>query len=271
MRAAILPPQLSGHAWGFVAAALLAVVSLGGLLGASTYARETPSWALQAIAQDWFDLAIAAPVLATSAALAVLGVRWARIVLCGALAFAVYTLAIYCFAIHLNALFLVYCAAFGVAIVGLVTTAGTLVRDRADAWFEGGPRRRPAIALIAIGAVFAALWLAQLIPAMRTGEPPRELAESGLPTNPVHVLDLSLVLPLHVIAGVALWRRRPIGLVLAPVLLAFGALMAGSIAVLLAISGGWSIAAIMVAIAALEAILLIGMLRGARPMQLIEE
>lgn len=268
MRAAILPPQLSGHAWGFAVAALLVVVSLGGLLLPATYARETPSWALQAIAQDWFDLAVAAPVLAISAALAVIGARRARFVLCGALAFAVYTLAIYCFAVHLNALFLVYCAAFGAASFGLATTASTLLRDRADEWFEDDlPRRRTAIALIAIGGVFAALWLAQLIPAAWTGEPPRELVETGLPTNPVHVIDLSLVLPLHVLAGIALWQRRPIGLVLAPVLLAFGALMAASIAVLLAMSGGWPVAGAMAAVSVLEAALLVGMLRRARPMQ----
>jgi hypothetical protein len=265
MRAAILPPQLCGHGLGVVVAVLLVVVSLGGLGWPETYARETPSWALQAIAQDWFDLIVAAPVLAIAAALAARGSRWARFVLCGALAFAVYTLAIYCFAVRLNALFLVYCAAFGAAMFGLAMSAGALARDRADAWFgDGIPRRLAAIVLIAIGVVFALLWLAHLIPAAITGEPPRELAETGLATNPVHVIDLSLVLPLHVIAGITLWHRRPLGLVLAPVLLAFGALMAASIALLTAMAGGWPIAIVMTAMAILEGAVLGRVLRVVR-------
>lgn len=261
MPAAIVPPNLTGNAIGYVVAALLAVISIGGLTMPEAYARETPSWAMQAIAQDWFDLAIACPVLATSAALAVLGNPQARFVLCGALGFAVYTLAIYCFAVHLNALFLIYCAGFGIALFGLVTTTGTLLRDRADAWFDDAIlRRRSAFALIAIGSVFAALWLAQLIPAAVSGEVPSELAEAGLPTNPVHVIDLSIVLPLHVLAGVALWQRRPIGLVLAPVLLAFGTLMAASIGLLLAMSGEWPVAGVMALISLLEGALLVALL-----------
>ncbi len=42
-------------------AVLLAAISLAGLLIPSAYALETDNWKVQAVAQDWFDLVIAAP------------------------------------------------------------------------------------------------------------------------------------------------------------------------------------------------------------------
>ena len=103
----------------YAVAVLFVIVSLGGLLIPSLYAREMPDWKTQAIAQDWFDLVVASPVLAVAA-------RWAsrsprgRLVLAGALLFVIYTLLIYAFAIHLNALFLVYCGALGLALFALI-------------------------------------------------------------------------------------------------------------------------------------------------------
>jgi hypothetical protein len=67
---------------------------------------------------------------------------------------------------------------------------------------------------------------------MRSGQrTPESVAGAGLFTNPVHVIDLAIALPAHVIAGVALLRRRPAGpLVALFLLLAFGVPMAASIA-----------------------------------------
>ena len=58
------------------------------------------------------------------------------------------------------------------------------------------------------------LWLGQDIPAPLTGGLPSDVTEAGLLTNPIHVLDLALVLPAAVLTGVLLARRRPWGYVL---------------------------------------------------------
>ena len=73
------------------------------------------------------------------------------------------------------------------------------------------------------------MWLAEDVPAMLRDTPPRTLVETGLFTNPVHVIDLAFVLPLHVLAGVWIWQRRREGELLAPIVLAFGVLMSASI------------------------------------------
>lgn len=248
---------------GYVVAALLAVISLGGLR-TTAYANETSALAAQAIAQDWFDLWILAPVIAISAATSVLGSARARYVLMGGLLFAAYTAAIYCFSVHFNALFLVYCATLGASIYGLAIIAAEIHHE--PSYFVASPRARRLAAgcLIAIGGGFALLWLAQILPALAAGEPPRQLTELGIPTNPVHVLDLAIVLPLHVIAGVGLWRGTRLGLLLAPMMLAFGALMAGSIAVLVVLGppSNFPLAAVFAAIALLEGGLLVRFLRA---------
>jgi hypothetical protein len=218
-------------------ALLVATVSLAGLL-TGAYARETPAWFEQAIGQDAFDLAIAAPWLVLCGIGARTSPRW-RVLLAGAYAYTVYELLIYVFAVHFNALFLLYCATLGVAAFALIALLSELRRDalsidRRGAHLAGGW-------LVVVGVLFGLLWLAEDLPAVLHGAAPASLVETGLFTNPVHAIDLSFVLPAHVIAGVLLWRRTRAGLVYGPVVLAFGVLMAASIGgmlVVIAMRGG---------------------------------
>ena len=232
MRREALTPRLQTMKTRFATAVawpiavLLAGASLGGLL-TSAYARETPAWTAQAVGQDWFDLLIAAPWIAICARGARTGsYRW-RVLLAGAYAYTVYEMAIYAFAIHFNALFLAYCAMLGLASFGLIALAIDLSRrvERVD------PRaaRLAGVFLVALGGVFGLLWLAEDIPAILRDEPSPALAATGLFTNPVHVIDYALVLPAHVLAGVWLFRAHAAGELLAPIVLAFGVLMAFSI------------------------------------------
>ena len=43
---------------------------------------------------------------------------------------------------------------------------------------------------------------------MVAGKAPQSVAESGLLTNPVHVLDPGLLLPAMIITAMLLWRRK---------------------------------------------------------------
>jgi hypothetical protein len=141
---------------------------------------------------------------------------------------------IYAFAVHMNALFFLYCATLGLSGYALVAIAIDLRRgaappvDRRGAHIGGG-------FLVTIGVVFAAMWLADDVPALLRSAPPPSLVETGLLTNPVHVIDYAFVLPAHVLAGLWLWRARPAGAVFAPIVLAFGVLMAASIGGMLAV------------------------------------
>ena len=139
----------------------------------------------------------------------------------GVVSYLVYTFLIYAFAVRHNRLFLPY-----VAVLGLSTWAlagglfATDARDLVRRLAAGAPVRTAALLLLVLGALFYALWLAEEIPAALAGVVPSGVADNELITNPVHVVDLALMLPAMIAAGWWLWRREPRGLVAAPVVLA---------------------------------------------------
>ena len=210
----------------FPLAALFAAASLGNIVLPAAYARETASWAAQGLGQDWVDLFLVAPVLVIAAALARRGSRRAGLVLGGAVSYTLYSLVLYSFAMHFNPLFLVYSVGLGVSFYALASVIVACSREDPRSWLSPGAAARPAgVFCVALGLVFYALWLSEVVPALASGTPPASLAEVGLITNPVQVLDIGIVLPAFIVGGVALLRGRRLGYWLVPVMLSFGVLM----------------------------------------------
>lgn len=219
-----------GAELALVLATALAAVSIFGIVLPSTYARETPAWAAQAIGQDWYDLLVAVPWLAVTSRRADRDITSARLLLAGGVLYTIYELVIYAFGVHFNALFLLYCGALGLAVLTLLLLGVSLLRRPPPAWPPAGaPVRTVAGLLFGTGALFAFLWLAEILPAMAHGGTPASVTAAALPTNPVHVMDLAVILPAHVAAAALLLQRRSAGETLATILLAFGLLMSASI------------------------------------------
>ena len=214
----------------FALAGLMIIASLAGILVPSLYVRESANWAAQAVGQDWMDLLLAAPWLAGTGVLAWRGSREGLPLLAGGLLYAVYTLVIYAFGMHFNAMFLVYCAALGTSFFALGGVMLSLLEASTARRAGGFPANTAGYFLIAVGSLFALAWLGEIIPAIFWNVEPGAIARAGTPTNPVYVMDLAVILPLHVVTGAALLRGRPMGSRLAPVVLTFGVLMALSIA-----------------------------------------
>jgi len=85
---------------------------------------------------------------------------------------------------------------------------------------------RPAVmvaawALILTAVFFAFLWLSEDVPALLSGTHPPSVTQLGVPTNPVHILDLGFFLPAAILSGVWLLLRRPLAFNLAPAFLVF--------------------------------------------------
>lgn len=256
----------------FPLAFLLAFASLVGIVHEGTYARETANWAAQAVGQDWVDLLFGVPWLVLTALGSLRGSRAARILLAGGLLYTAYELVIYAFAVHFNVLFLVYTTELGISLFALAGVVLRLSSEDVRSWFrETVPVRTPAIFLITIGVAFVLLWLGDIVPALIHGTVPPSVAEAAVPTNPVHVIDLSVVLPAHVAAGVLLLRRHRLGYMAAPVILAFGVLMALSIAGMMVVMQArgieqtFSLAAGLTGLSVVTAVILALMLRKLRP------
>lgn len=205
-----------------LAAVLATATSLAGMFWAGAYARETADWALQGRGQDVANLPVAIALAWSAARLRGRGSLAALCVWLGSLAYFIYSFAMYAFAVHFGSLFLAYVAVLGLSFHAFVGTLVGLDAGAAAAPLRDHPSRIGASnLLIGIAVAFAGLWLGEDVPHVLANTPPASLTETGLLTNPVHVLDLALVLPALIVIGVQMRRQRPLALLLAPVLLVF--------------------------------------------------
>jgi hypothetical protein len=250
-------------------AALIIINSYCGLYMPGTYARETYSWYVQAIGQDIADLFIIAPLLLLTSIYAYSQNKTALLIWGGINIFIFYTYAIYCFGVHFNSLFLVYCFILGLSFYSFVYFLFLCTRGEMETRYPDSlPIKTTAIFLIVIAGLFYLTWLKEIIPAIAGHTVPPSITEGGILTNPVHVLDLSIVLPAFIITAVLLWKKKPLGLVLAPAMLAFCILMSAAISILIfvmkfkGLAGDLSLTIIFDIIALVSTVLLIRVLKS---------
>ncbi len=247
---------------------LVALASVCGLLRPSLYGTSI-SWVAQGQAQDFVDLFFVLPPLVISAILAARGSRRGLLIWLGALAYLVYSYVIYAFSVRYNALFLVYVAALGCAawaLIGGMTTAGwaAIAQD----FSPHTPAKPISSFLLVLTVLFYLLWLKEDLTALLTGATPQTIVEAGLLTNPVHVLDMALLLPAMALGGVLLWRKQLLGYGLAGVLLVIAILEAVGIAGMFAfsaragISGTEGLAVVFAVLTLVGTVLLAWYLRG---------
>lgn len=214
-------------------ASLVIIVSCIGLLIPDTYALETPNWIAQATGQDIIDLFLITPVLVISAIFAYTGNKVARLIWSGSLFYLIYTFVIYSFAVHFNNMFILYCLILGLSFYLFIYFIISNSKKTVSNWFKNKiPNKLIGIYLIVIACLFYVLWLSELIPAICTNSIPKSLTDTGLFTNPIHVLDLSVCLPALIITGILLLRKNYLGLLLAPSMLVFCVLMDITIGIL---------------------------------------
>jgi hypothetical protein len=205
-------------------AVLVLLASIAGLVIKSIYAREVPSWATQAYGQDIANL-ITVAVLVIAVYFVNKGSVKAFLVWIGALLTLLYAYVIYAFAVHFNSLFLVYVAILGLSFYAFFGSMIGLQLDRLQPSFAATTKARVvSVFLLLIAILFALLWLSEDIPALVSGKVPQSVMENGLLTNPVHVLDLGLLLPGMVITALLLWRKKLLGYLFAIPLLVFSIL-----------------------------------------------
>jgi len=253
-------------------AALVTVSSALGLLADWPYQYETENWALQARGQDVGNLlAIVVLVFATMRMRA--GSVRAAQVWVGTQFYLLYAYLVYAFAVHLGRLFLVYVAILGLVAFSLIAVLPAVLRGAAPV-VHARDRAVAGSVLIGTGALFALLWLSELIPALISGEVPASLELAGLIINPVHVIDLSFVLPGMIVVGVLGIRGTRVAAALSLALLIFSALMGLSIVAAMILitaaghDGGLAPAIMVTGVVVLNLVAAAGLTRDARASQL---
>ena len=228
-------PRLTA-AWVLSGVLLALMVLQAGLgLGVGDLYPEQP-WAVAAFrGNDLVTLVLAAPVLAV----AMLASRRRQssasvLVWLGMLHYGVYNYAYYAFGGAFSAVFLLHVAALVASIGGLLMLATSIDAAQAARGVATGTRARVVAAFTTfVGVALVAAWGGLSLRFAITGDLPANI----MPPSAVHLvyaIDLSLLAPVFLVAGILLWRREAWGAVLAVAINASGAVY---LAVLWAVGG----------------------------------
>ena len=183
--------------WLSIAAAIAAMAAnVIGLLVPSIYSRLTPAFLPQAYAQDVANLILVSPAMLILAILTLRGSVRAYLLWLGTLAFSIYNYVIYAFSIPFGPLFLAWVAVLSLCLYALIGGIVRVNHESIRAYFVDRRRTRfVGWALGIVAAFFAFVWLSEDVPALIAGATPASLIALGIPTNPVHILDLAFFLP----------------------------------------------------------------------------
>lgn len=203
----------------------LALVSLAGAFLPETYVRDHPSMGAQGVGQDLVDLFIAVPLLLLSFFYACRGRKLALLVYGGTLFYIMYSFIIYCFGVHFNQLFLLYCLTLSLSLYAFILFFSDLRQLQVENWFGKAPVRLVSGYLIVVALIFYALWLKSIVPAILQNGIPPDVSDYGLLVNPVHVIDLVFALPGMVIGAVLIRRRQGLGYLISSLALVFMVLL----------------------------------------------
>ncbi len=220
----VVDPRTRRIAYGLSAAVvfLMVVASAAGLFIDGLY-QDGP-WAREALrGGDLTTLLLAAPILGWSLILSIRGSLLARAAWIGALAYGIYNYAYYVFGAEFNDIFLVHIALLTLSIWATALAVASLdVGAVAAAFRVGRAARWVGGFLVLVGSILGGLWVFLAIRFAVTGELMADIPADGI--HLVFAIDLSLLVPALVVAGVLLWRRTGIGVVFGAVMTVMGAL-----------------------------------------------
>jgi hypothetical protein len=191
------------------------------LYGQGWYQLDTPIAAVGFMAADMVTLAVAIPLLSIAALLYRSGSLKGGFLLSGTLAYFLYNYGSLAFGSTYNHLYLIYTVIFSASLFGLLAVLLSFEVSRLPACFSARfPQRGISIFLIVSGVILSLVWLVlSIVPALLQGTAPLEAA--FYTTFTTGVIDIAIVAPALIAAGLLLYRRAPLGYLLAATLLVF--------------------------------------------------
>lgn len=181
------------------------------------------AWAREALrGGDLVTLVVAAPLLVLSIALALRRSVLGSAAWLGMLAYSVYNFAYYAFGARFNDAFLLHIAVLALSILAFATALGVIDAGAVARAYAG--RRAPrwvGAFLAVVGLAQGLLWVVVVLRQAITGQALRDIPIDG--QHLVFAIDLSLLVPALVVAGVLLWRRTPLGFLLGAAVTLLGA------------------------------------------------
>jgi hypothetical protein len=165
-------------------------------------------------------LVVGLPVLVASMIAVARGSTLALVGWLGALGYISYQGVLFLYGSPFNGLFFFYLGilAFGIwAIVALVPRIP--VAEFGSMFGPRTPVRAIAAYLVIVAGLFYVMWLKAIVPAVFESGPPAFLEGTGMITGTGQIIDLGFALPITLLSGVLVWRRQPLGYLLAGTML----------------------------------------------------
>ncbi len=196
--------------------ALLAVAaSVGGIAIADLY-RDNDLIASAFFGNDWATLVAAVPLLGGALILSARGSLRAQMVWLGMLLYMAYNFAFYLFGAAFNSLFLVYTALFAIAIFTLIILLRALdIKVIREQFKTSVFIKWISVYMLFVGLFLGGLHISLSLSYIFTGDVPELILMLDHPTSLISALDLSVIVPLHLLGAIWLWQRRPWGYALA--------------------------------------------------------
>lgn len=184
--------------------------------GIGIYFRDSVSVAAQGLASDLITLILAVPLLITSSIYTYKGSRKSTFVLLGTLGYFLYTYMSYVFLWMYNPLFILYVVLMSLSLFSFILLMMSFNLETIEKQFSPKlPVRFLGIYQIAIGAFIALLWLGKLAPTIFDQAAPVGLEHYT--TLVIQGMDLGFVVPVAILSGILLLKRRPMGYLLTSV------------------------------------------------------
>jgi hypothetical protein len=191
------------------------------IYGKGLYQYDTPMIAVGYRVSDAFTLMIGIPLLLIAFWLYRRGSMRGKILLTGTLLFFLYNFGSLAIGAAYNNLFLIYVILTMATLLGAGGLLLSFDLQTFPAIFsERVPQRGISTFLIVSGVALFCIWLfLSIVPALLAGGVPPELA--GYTTVITFAVDMGIIAPLLVSAGILLRRHEPLGYLLSSVLLVF--------------------------------------------------
>ncbi|HOW85479.1 MAG TPA: hypothetical protein P5119_07435 [Candidatus Aminicenantes bacterium] len=209
------PASLSGPARSLPAilTAFVFLQAAGGLFIRGLY-RDN-AWVVSIYrGTDWVTLLLVVPLLLGALFLARRGAPRALPFLAG-LAYYVFYNNVYYLFTAFNRFFLVYAAVFVLSAATVVAVLLAIHPGRIGAPGPDPARKPVGLAMLAMAAILAVMWIGQSLLFVANGKVPQLILDTGGTTHMVAALDLTLIVPPLTLGAVWLWKGRPWGRVLA--------------------------------------------------------
>ncbi len=189
--------------------------------GQGLYKYDTPIGATGFTAADMITLVVAIPVLLISIIMYRRGSLKGGLLLTGVLSYFLYNYTSMGFGTAYNNLFLAYILIFSASLYGLILALLSFdLKTLPDHFGSGLPRKGIGLFLIVSGVIVSLVWLVlSIVPALIASKAPPEAYYYT--TFTTGIIDIGLVAPALILAGVLLRRGVPLGYLLASAMLIF--------------------------------------------------